>query len=59
LRANRNVRPLDGFRRSAEVDIWRADDDLVAIMIRDQGKKVAKEVAGLVGRFIHFPVGGD
>jgi hypothetical protein len=59
LRSDCDVRFFDGLDRSAEIDIGRADNDFIAIVICDQGKKIAKEVASLVGRFVHFPVGSD
>jgi len=59
LRANRHVRSLDGVYGSAKIYVRWADDDLVAIMVRDQGKKVAKEVVGLSRILVHLPVGSD
>ncbi len=36
-----------------------ADDDLVALVIGDQGEKVLKKLLRLGGSLVHFPVGGD
>jgi hypothetical protein len=59
LRSDGHVRSLYGVDRSTKVNVWRADNDFIAIMIRDHGKKVAQEVASLVWRLVHFPVGSD
>jgi hypothetical protein len=41
-----------------EGDVIGADYDFVAVVILDEREKFLEEGGGLVGSFVHFPVGG-
>jgi len=47
---------LDG---GVDRKVSRADYDLVAVVVLDEREENAEEVASVVRRFMHFPVGGD
>jgi hypothetical protein len=59
LGSDGDIRTFGGFDGGVQIDEGRTDDDLVAVVIGDQGKKGVEEVASLVGSFVHLPVAGD
>src|ERR1039458_10355726 len=59
LAANRHVRCFGRFQRGRQVNIRRANHDLVAGVAADQRQKIVEELAGLLGCFIHLPIGGN
>ena len=63
LRADGDVRAPGGMDGGIKRKVIRADDDFVAAFLVigavDQRQEIAEEVAGLVGRFVHLPVGGE
>src|ERR1035441_1378745 len=59
LRADGYVRALGRIDGGIErKEIW-ADDNFVAVVAVDHRKEIAEEVTGLVGCFVHLPVGGE
>src|SRR5258708_30155563 len=59
LRAHADGAAADGFRHGGEADKGRAEDDLIACVLPDHGKKRRDKGAGLLRRLVHLPVGGD
>ena len=59
LSADSDIRALGCSDGGIEAEIGGADDDFVAVVIFDQREEIAEEVTGLVGRFVHLPVGSD
>jgi hypothetical protein len=59
LRANCDIGVLGGLERGWNVEKWRANDDLIAIVACDQRKELAEERLNLIGSLAHLPVGGD
>jgi hypothetical protein len=59
LRADGDRGVPSGIERGMQIDERRANDDFIAVMIGDKGKKGAEEVAGLVGSLVHLPIGGN
>ena len=49
LGADGDLAAFHGVHRDVDGEMVRADDDFIAIVILDQGQKVAEEVASLVG----------
>src|SRR5579871_4989632 len=59
LCADCDVRVFCRFQCGLQINERRTNDDLVAVVMVDQRKKIAKELASLVGSLVHLPVGSD
>jgi hypothetical protein len=54
-----HVRTLCGIDGGRDGEERRANDDLVAVVSCDQRQKLPEELPGLIGRLVHFPIGGN
>src|SRR5579863_25245 len=59
LGADCHIRSLDSIHCSTEINVRRANDDFIAIVVCCQGKKVTKEGESFIRRFVHLPIGSD
>src|ERR1051326_4394251 len=58
LTANSHVRPLGRLDRCRQIKKRRAYHNFIARVSGNQRQEFAEEVASLVGRLVHLPVGG-
>src|ERR1700756_2637106 len=59
LSTNRHVGALGCLDRGGQIDEGWANHDLVPLMSRNQGQRIAEEITSLVRCFVHLPIGSN